>query len=320
MDGKDWEMRKLLDVVIPITETELKSTLSILPCWEKYLPMKRLIFIGDNKLKKALLEYPCDKVRFISEDSVIVKQKVRNIIEDITNGDKAALGRTGWYFQQFLKMGYARHCEDSYYLIWDADTAPLKIVDMFEGKHPFFDIKTEEHLPFFHTIENIFDGMHKVIEGSFISEHMVINCNCMNSLIQEIEDNSHLQGSSWYEKILRAVEKEELSQSGFSEFETYGTYCTVRYPEQYKFRNWTSCREGNLYFEAGNLTQKEQKWLAKEFDAVSFEKWQKKDSCALFFRNPFLQNMISYSQMKKFFDKVFTWKVAYSEKYGKNRK
>lgn len=310
----------ILDVVIPITEEDLKSTLSILPYWEKYLPMKKLIFIGNNKLQKALLGYPCDKVSFINEDTIMVKQEIRDIIADITDGDDAAVRRTGWYYQQFLKMGYARYCKDDYYLIWDADTAPLKKVNMFEGEHPVFDMKTEEHLPFFHTIENIFGDMHKVIQGSFISEHMVINCDIMNSLIKEIENNPYVQGGSWYEKILRAVEIAELPRSGFSEFETYGTYCTMRYPEQYRFRDWTSCREGNLYFGAGNLTQKEKKWLAREFDAISFEKWQKKESFALFFRNSFLQSIISYSRMKKFFDKIFKWKVTYSEKYGKNRK
>ncbi len=313
-------MKHLLDVVVPITEEDLKSTVAILPSWEKYLPMKRLIFIGNDKLRKALDDYSFEKVCFIDEDSIIEKQKIRNVIADITDGDDAALRRTGWYFQQFLKMGYARYCEDNYYLVWDADTAPLREIDMFEGQHPLFDIKTEEHLPFFHTIENIFDGMYKIIDHSFISEHMVIKCDIMNNLVQEIENNPCLQGNCWYEKILRAIEPKELLQSGFSEFETYGTYCTVRYPEQYKFRDWKSCREGNLYFEAESLTQKEKKWLAREFDAISFEKWQQKDSFAFFFNNSFLQSIMLYSQMKKIADKIFTWKVAYSEKYGKNRK
>ncbi|MCM1235285.1 MAG: DUF6492 family protein [Ruminococcus flavefaciens] len=313
-------MKRLLDVVIPITEEDLKSTVAILPYWEKYLPMKRLIFIGNDKLQKALGSYPFDKKCFIDEDTIIEKQKVRDIIADITDGDDAALRRTGWYFQQFLKMGYARYCEDSYYLIWDADTAPLEKVDMFEGGHPLFDIKTEKHLPFFHTIASIFPDMDKVIEGSFVSEHMVVNRDIMSTLILDIENNPHLQGREWYERILRAIEVSELPQSGFSEFETYGTYCTVRYPGQYRFREWRSCREGNLYFEAGKLTQKEQKWLAKEFDAISFEKWQQKDSFAPFFRNSFLQMILSYSQIKKAADKIFMWKVAFSEKYGKNRK
>lgn len=313
------EMRKLLDMVVLIIEEDLDIALSILPYWEKYLPIKRLVFIGNDKVQGELQRHSCDKIYFINEDTIINKQKIRDIIADITDSDDAAVKRTGWYYQQFLKMGYARHCEDSYYLIWDADTAPLKRVDMFEGEYPFFDIRMEEHLPFFHTIENIFRDMHKAIEGSFISEHMVINCDIMNGMTQEIENNLHLQGSSWYEKILRAIEPEELPRSGFSEFETYGTYCTIRYPEQYRFRVWSSCREGNLYFEAGNLTQKERKWLAREFNAISFEKWWQKNCFAPFFRNSFLQSVISYSRMKKFFDKIFMWKVTYSEKYGKNR-
>ena len=34
---------------------------------------------------------------------------------------------TGWYFQQLLKYSYAyENVEDDYYLIWDADTIPLR--------------------------------------------------------------------------------------------------------------------------------------------------------------------------------------------------
>lgn len=313
-------MKKLLDIVIPITEADLQSTLSILPYWEKYLPIKKLVFIGNDKLRMALENYPCDRVHFINEEKILTIQEVKGIIADITDNDVQAIKRAGWYLQQFLKMGYGKYCEDDYYLVWDADTAPLKDVDMFDSGCPVFDIKTEEHPPFFHTIENLFADMHKAIQGSFVAEHMLIRCDIMKAFIQEVEDNTSLPGIHWYEKILRAVEKRELSYSGFSEFETYGTYCTLRYPGQYKLRDWKSCREGNSYFNAGDLTQKEQKWLAKEFDAISFEKWQQKDSFMFFFRCSFLQSIVSYSRLKRIFDKIFIWKVAYSRKYGKNRK
>ena len=42
----------------------------------------------------------------------------------------------GWYFQQFLKLGFARskYCKD-YYLSWDADTLPLAPITFFEDEH-----------------------------------------------------------------------------------------------------------------------------------------------------------------------------------------
>lgn len=280
-------MRRLLDMVVPIIEEDLDATLYILPYWEKYLPINQLIFIGSDKVQRELKRRSFDKIYFIDENTIIDKQRVCDIIADITNGDEAAVERSGWYLQQFLKMAYAQYCEDDYYLIWDADTAPLKRIDMFELDYPLFDIRIEEHMPFFNTIANLFGGMHKMIEGSFVAEHMVINCDIMNCLLAEIDNNSYLQGSSWYEKILRAIEKEELPWSGFSEFETYGTYCMARYPQKYRFREWHSCREGNLYFEAGNLTLKEEKWLAREFDALSFEKWQHRNSFAPFLEAAF---------------------------------
>lgn len=42
--------------------------------------------------------------------------------------------RTGWYIQQFLKMGFSQKTKDADYLIWDADTIILKPIKIKKWK------------------------------------------------------------------------------------------------------------------------------------------------------------------------------------------
>ena len=96
--------------------------------------------------------------------------------------------RAGWYLQQFLKMSYSFICEDAYYLIWDADTIPVREIQMFdEDGVPFFDVKEEYHRPYFTTLNKIFNNrIKKSNPYSYISDHIVIKTEYMRNLILEI--------------------------------------------------------------------------------------------------------------------------------------
>ena len=54
----------------------------------------------------------------------------------------------GWYFQQLLKYQFAFHePEDDYFLIWDADTIPLRKLEFFDGQGRMLLTKAEEYHP-----------------------------------------------------------------------------------------------------------------------------------------------------------------------------
>ena len=298
--GKDEEkINRKFDVVVPIIERDIHSIKVLIEYWNKFLPVKRFIFIGNKGCFPLLEKYLQSGFEFIDEDTIIPYRCVKKIIKEYTNNNEAAVNRTGWYLQQFLKMSYARLCQDDFYLIWDSDTVPLRKVQMFIDGNPVFDMKTEMCKAYFDTIARLFEGFHRVQEGSFISEHMLINCEVMRTLIDEIEKNQRLIGEKWYEKIIRTIDKEEISTSGFSEFETYGTYCTLRYPETYQFRKWKSCREGSVFFDPSHFTEEEANWVAKEYDAISFEKTKSQNKRYHWFENKILHRIVSYSNLKK---------------------
>ena len=184
-------------------------------------------------------------------------------------------GHAGWYVQQFIKMEFSRHTQDEYYLIWDSDTIPLKPVKFFDDTmKPFFDMKTEYHVPYFTTINRLFPDVHKVAKGSFISEHMLIKSAYMRELLDEI-------GSDFQAAIINAIDVKDLSSSGFSEFETYGSYVTVRHPDSYTMREWHSLRCGKRFYADSSLIDEENRlWLSTKYDAISLEKWHRMSWCS----------------------------------------
>lgn len=95
--------------------------------------------------------------------------------------------RAGWYFQQFLKMGFALSPYASdYYLIWDADTLPTSPLTFFDEEgRMLLARKTEYHTPYFDTMQRLI-GMGKSVDFSFIAEHMIIKTEYMKLLINNI--------------------------------------------------------------------------------------------------------------------------------------
>jgi hypothetical protein len=175
-------------------------------------------------------------------------------------------------------MNYCRLCHNKYYLIWDSDTIPIKEVNMFsnDGK-PFFDVKTEYHRPYFITLKKIFPELGKKNKFSFISEHMIINTNLMKNMIKRITFNKNLIGNTWYEKIINCINIKDLPFSGFSEFETYGTFVKEYYKQIYDIRHWKSFRLRKrhrklFHFNSSRITENDIKNIFKKYNAISFEK------------------------------------------------
>ena len=189
--------------------------------------------------------------------------------------------KDGWYEQQFLKMAYSRICKKKYYLIYDTDTIPIKTINLFENNQPYFDMKTEHHLPYFNTLNRLIPGL-KFSKRSYISEHMMIKTTLMKNLLETIEMNNRIPGKLFWEKILMAIDAKDMNHSGFSEYETYGSYVDTRYPNIYKHRVWHSKRDANIFLGSSeNLNEGDIKWFSQYYNALSFEKNPKFNSSNL---------------------------------------
>ncbi len=265
----------------------------------------QLIFVGNKDLEILVRnENLGDRVSYLCEDDILPFSRVHSVMTDhlsgILQGRELPRGMTGWYYQQFLKMQYSRHCSDSYYMVWDGDTIPCRQIEMFDEESgiPYLDMKKEYHKEYFDTIDRLFPGMKKSLELSFISEHMLIKSDLMRRMIEEIENAPSLTGVDFWERIIRSIEPEHIKDTAFSEFETYGTYVMHRCPETYKIRRWHSFRLGAEFFDPTTITERDYNWLGKDFSAISFEKNQsvRQDHRNLF-DNPDYQAKLTARQM-----------------------
>lgn len=265
-----------VNLVIPIISKDFYKIAKNFKYYINFINgIKNVVLIGNEEIESLIkennysLNFP---INFINEKMLLDVDKIKQLIKirNIT-----AYKRSGWYIQQFLKMIYCKICQDKYYLLWDSDTIPVKKVKMFKynGK-PIFDVKTEYNEQYFSTMKNIFPELGKKYDYSFISEHMIINSKIMENMINTINDNKNLFGDTWYEKIINCINTSHLPYSGFSEFETYGTFAEEYYKGVYIIRYWNSLREGILFFNPKFLTENDIKNISKNYYAISFEKYQ----------------------------------------------
>lgn len=268
------------------------------------LPAGRLVFVGSEKVGELVKTLNLgDRVGFLDEDSLLPFQEVWDVLNDhmseLLQGDTVPRGGVGWYYQQFLKFELAKQCENEYYMTWDGDTIPCRLVKMFadDGK-PYLDNKNEYHELYFTTMAKILPGSRKLIRSSFISEHMMFHAPTVKDLMDVIGENRSLMGETYWEKILRAIEPMQVHQSAYSEFETYGTFIAMRDPYRYKIREWHSFRLGGEFFDPETICERDYIWLGKDFDAISFEKGHSiKEGNGNLFDNPRYQEKLSARKM-----------------------
>ena len=331
-------MDRNFDTLVVITPNDflrLRSNYSRLLRW---LPDGRIIFVGSDKVGQLVSELIADlkgnaglqlqqpvgekvpegRLGFVNENDVISFDAVHRVMtakmEPLLKGRELPRGVTGWYYQQFLKMEYSRISDGEYYMSWDGDTVPCKKVVMFndEGK-PYLDLKHEYNELYFTTMGKLIPGLKKFIEPSFISEHMLFKCDIMKKLIAKIESNDNIPGSRFYEKIINCIPLEDIQGNGFSEFETYGSFVCFTSPQTYKLREWHSFRLAGEFFDPNKISDDDYKWLAHDFDAISFEKGMTvREDHKNLFDNKEYQSKLTAGQMLKIAQEEF--KDGYIEK------
>lgn len=284
-----------IEIIIPIAESDLDSLLFSMPYIKNYLTWKKIVIIADKKVEHKLCGVK--DISFIDENDLIdgmTFSKVRSIISKIY---PKAIRRTGWYFQQFLKLAYAYKCKSEYYLTWDSDTIPLKKIDFFdESGEPYLD-----YVPapfgdndYFALLKKFPDHFsHKEDKRSFITEHMLFNAEIVKEMIDEINQSSNLIGETFYERILRAIDKKCLNLSGFSEFETYAAF-VQNTANLYHLRRWKNLRNGKFYLGSAP-SAKQLQWVGKDFDVASIE-----DYDSYMFLNRLIGGSFCFRQRIKF--------------------
>lgn len=154
--------------------------------------------------------------------------------------------RSGWYFQQLLKL-YAIFIIDNILdniLILDADTIFFKKTIFFENNIPLYNYSDENHLPYYEHMNKLHPSLKKEdINKSGICHHMILQKNVLIDLINMIE-NYH--NKPFYEVFVENSNPNIISSA--SEYEIYFNYMLQYIPNNlFKFRKLTFSNENRKY-------------------------------------------------------------------------
>ena len=123
-------MKPLYDVIVPMTKDNLPVFRTNIQWMKRNLDCKRIIVIGAEGLREESRKLGAE---FLNEDQLCEGMTLGAVKEYMTKRTGKA-SRSGWYFQQFLKLGYAQVCEDEYYIVWDSDTVILFLIFRMENR------------------------------------------------------------------------------------------------------------------------------------------------------------------------------------------
>jgi hypothetical protein len=179
-------------------------------------------------------------------------------------------GAAGWYYQQFLKLRYA--CVDpgdDHYLIWDADTVPLRPLRFFDADGRMLLTSAEEfHPPYFETYRKLL-GEEPNRTCSFIAQHMLVRKSVCRDMLRRIEERLPAEGG-WPWSIMQGLPA--TGYNLFSEYETYGHYLKNHHPDSMRVVERPWYRPMTTETGCPIPSERQLKALAERYDFAAFER------------------------------------------------
>ena len=260
---------RTLQVVTTCRAYDLPVLEIALPRLQANLPFKNLTVIAPDRDVETIRRRLGPQVQIIPEDGFIPGMNLRQLRQlDRFGFPKNA----GWYFQQFLKLQFAFTApEDDFYLIWDADTIPLRPLRFVDAAGRMLLTQADEyHAPYFETYRRLFHAEpHR--EFSCIAQHMIVQKSLAREMLATIGELAAAK-EPWPWTIMQALPP-IANLHLFSEFETYGHYLKNFHPDRVAFvkrpwRRWFDTDPGG-----GRIpTERGLEKLARDYDFVCFEK------------------------------------------------
>lgn len=178
--------------------------------------------------------------------------------------------RYGWYLQQLIKLEALRRVgtQGQRGLIWDADTVPLTQLNFFGPRGGVFFSGEERHGPYFEVLETLL-GLSSVVERSFIAQSFPCEAHWITSFCDFVELR---HGVPWWQAIIDETNLRE--ESGFSEYESLGTFVTHFFPEEWSWQGSHWERNGYSTYSRPRDAQKNSARSSNAPAFVAFESWE----------------------------------------------
>lgn len=202
-----------IDIFIPTTEKDIGLLEQVIISVKKYVKhnIKSIYIVSSESqfLQNLALKHACV---FINERSLLGFSK--GDLKYNVNGND----RSGWLFQQLLKLSADNIITQDYFLVIDSDTIFTRPKIFLYKNKMIFDQSEEWHEPYHNVFNKIF-GFKTKSRLSFITHYMLFNKYYLKEMKQYIEQK---HGKVWIDVVLENVDYN--SNSGFSEYETFGNF------------------------------------------------------------------------------------------------
>lgn len=220
--GGEIKSEKAVDVVIPVIRKDLATVPLTVKSVRKYLkhPIGNIYIIGPDD--EAIKDF-CEKNKcvFKDEDSVLpIKLSDLKI-------KAGGLNRSGWIFQQLLKLNSDTISDKPYIYVIDADTILLKPQKFEHMGKSLLLFSGQYHEPYYENYKRLF-GEEITAPLSFVCHQMLFEKEKLEEIKKSIEEKN--EGKSWFKAIIDSLNLEEASS--FSEYETYGNWMFKNYPNE----------------------------------------------------------------------------------------
>lgn len=249
-------MTTTIDVLIPAIEKDLATLPHVIDAVRKYVkhPIREIIIVAPRK--QRILDLCTKKgCRFVHEDTVLPITK-KNIHYQSKKWD-----RSGWLYQQLLKLGGDKVCSSKYYLVIDADTVLIRPHVFKMGNKTVFYCRNWSQNEYFKTYKKLM-GKSRSSRSSFVTHYMLFKKSKVKQLKQAIE-SKHKR--SWYSAIMKSMNKSK--QFAFSEFETYGNFLYSSEPEKMILK---PANNKSLHSSFSQISPSKMTSLTKSYRSISF--------------------------------------------------
>ncbi len=252
-----------IDIIIPTTEKDYILLKSVLDSLKNVCQSINKIFLVSNNNQKIVDFCKRNNCVFVDENNILGYGK-NQINYKINNMD-----RSGWLFQQLLKLSGDKIAEKENFLVMDSDTILINKHNFIrKGKFIFRQNPNEWHKPYFDAYKYIFRE-NAPAKISAVCHMMIFNKNKLKEMREEIE-KKHKQ--SWDKVIISTKDMDNAGKSCFSEYETYFNWLKKRYPSIVKTIPFYNKRLSRHEFTDDKIITKKYR---DNFNSLSFHSYQK---------------------------------------------
>ncbi|USB33781.1 DUF6492 family protein [Paenibacillus sp. YPG26] len=250
--------RTPIDVLIPAIEKDLGTLPFVIDGIRSYVqhPIGTIYIVSPESARIRSL-CRTKNCTFVHEHHVLPITK-----KDITYRS-STWDRSGWLYQQLLKLNGDRICRNRHFLVTDADTVLIRPHTFLQNGKTIFYYRNWTHPEYLHIHARLL-GQKARSPKSFVNHYMLFDSVKLSRLKRIIE---HRHGVRWYTAILKQLNRRK--QFGFSEFETYGNFLRSNYPSAITLRP-TLNREFKKSILAVPAPERQQ--LARAYRSLSFHK------------------------------------------------